>query len=367
MLSLITLLLCGGLLLPQCGSGMKIARPLQYDPDNIFDYMYGSEQSFQETMGKGTEHTPAKPSVPAHLRDHNLVMLGDSNDRKIFLHICDSYDVIPHQIRTLTDNEGRQLQYRYKHKAAAPQTCYVPEYNLTIMLLQHFGVTSVSPAPKWHKQSITWNPGQTNQLPMHVLPNGKDEGYEYIPSDELVRRWFPSALKQLPRAPITFVAQSSLWDSAVSAFFLGKMNKSITMDQGDDGLYTQLDWPRSAHVDGHVLTEWLPQATVFLDAIKNLQLGEGRPVERFLWRTNSNCPLDDGPIQGQSVFINRYSDAQAKVVRAEVKAGKQPWGSVRLVDWRAAYAHKADECDGIHYQQSAYARYVKLLFSSANY
>jgi hypothetical protein len=298
--------------------------------------------------GAGASYTlPLAPNpILDHLNGHNILLIGDSNERKLMQFLCNTE---VHVVKTATCKD-RVIEFPlYKEKDQYPggsRFCHIPGYNITVMSVFHNGaLTTVAPGLpqlRWHSNVLAnssfWLPilnGTTTQ----------------ISSTDLICYWKSMVTSHLPQRPLKVVAQSSLWDSVLAKKFLMDMNSVVSTSQDR---FAAWGWEPST--DPHSALRawgWSARVEVFLRAVKD-EFG----LQELFWRTNPNCPIDDD-------FLNSLSEAQAAEVRQMVGHGNNVWAAVTLIDWRMHYrASSTMECDFIHYQAAGYKTYVKLLWDS---
>jgi len=298
--------------------------------------------------GDGASYaSPLAPnSILDHLDGHNILLIGDSNERKLMQFLCNTE---VHVVKTATCKD-RVIEYPlYKEKDQYPgasRFCHIPGYNITVMSAFHNGaLTTAAPGlshQHWHSHVLAnssfWLPilnGTTTQ----------------VSSTDLICYWRSMITSHLPQRPLKVVAQSSLWDSVLAKKFLMDMNSVVSTSQ--DRFAT---WGWEPSTDAHSVLHawgWSARVEVFLRAVK-AEFG----LQELFWRTNPNCPTDDD-------FLNSLSEAQATEVRQMVDHGNSVWAAVKVIDWRMHYkASSMLECDFIHYQAVGYKAYVKLLWGS---
>jgi len=310
-----------------------------------------NEAQLNRWLSSGDDGASYKlPSAPKSILDaldgHNILLIGDSNERKLMKFLCNA-DVHVVKIATCDDNLIEFPLYREKDQyPSASRFCHIPGYNISVMSAFHNGalttVTQRLPQLRWHSHVLAnasyWLPilnGTTTQ----------------ISSTDLICYWKSTITSHLPTRPLKVVAQSSLWDSVLASKFLADTNNAASASQqklAAWGWEPSTD-PRSALG----AWGWTARVEVFLRAVK-----DAFGLQELLWRTNPNCPTNDD-------FLNGLSEAQATEVRQMVDRGTGVWAAVKLIDWRIHYrATSMTECDFIHYQEAGYRSYVKLLWDS---
>jgi len=296
--------------------------------------------------GEGYKLPPTPNNILDALDGHNILLIGDSNERKLMQFLCNAE---VHVVKTATckDHLIEFPMYREKDKyPSASRFCHIPGYNITVMSAFHNGaLTTVAqslPQLRWHSHILA---NASYWLP---ILNGT---ITQLSSTDLICYWKSTIASHLPQRPLKVVAQSSLWDSVLAAKFLADTNSAVSTNQqklAAWGWEPSTD-PRSAlHAWG-----WTARVEVFLRAVR-----DAFGLQELLWRTNPNCPTDDD-------FLNGLSEAQATEVRQMVDHGNGVWAAVKLIDWRMHYrANSMMDCDFIHYQATGYRSYVKLLWDS---
>jgi hypothetical protein len=295
--------------------------------------------------------SPIMPSastpLPSALHGHNLVLLGDSNDRMFINFLCEQSGAEVQLVKTMTWNHSllefpcnQSCNMSSKHPSAG-RFCHIPTYNSSVMFFFHFGALTTAPQPWWHSHMLN-----TTWYSSH-LPKVNTTKISSFSSADFVGFWQSAVARHLPQRPLTVIAQSSLWDTLLAKMYLLETHQVKQADLNAWG------WNRSSQSADSELAawDWMEHVSLFLKAV---QTGFGLP--NIYWRTNPNCPTDDN-------FVNSVSEAQATRVRKAVRAGKGIWSDVILVDWRNHYrASSMDECNRWHYKKEGLEAYLELLW-----
>lgn len=294
--------------------------------------------------------SPTMPSastpLPSALHGHNLILLGDSNDRKFIDFLCEQSGAEVQLVKTMAWNHSL-LEFPCNQSRSMNQYpsvgkfCHIPAYNSSVMFFFHFGALTTAPQPWWHSHMLldTW---YSSHLPK--LNTTKKLSFS---SADFVGFWQSAVASHLPQRPLTVIAQSSLWDTLLAKEFLLETHQIRQAELQAWG------WNRADQSADSELAawDWMEHVSLFLKAA---QTGFGLP--KIYWRTNPNCPTDDH-------FVNSVSEAQAARIRKAVGAGEGIWSDVILVDWRKHYrAVSMDECNRWHYRKEGFEAYLELLW-----
>jgi len=310
------------------------------------------EAELQETewFAKGNDGQslalPPPPEPPHTLHGHNILLVGDSNDRNFFGFLCASYGAIVQFVRTATYN-NQVFEFPV---ASQGRFCHIPRYSISVMQVFHFGALTTAPHARWHSQALERNVQFSSHFPK---VNGTKA---IISSDAFVGVWRSMVGSSLPQRPRILVAQSSLWDSTVARWFLARQNREFRTQQAE---LEEWGWKRTDRGANHsdlAAWDWTSHVESFLKALRT-----GFGLQKVYWRTNPNCPIDDDDFD----FLNSVSASQANSVRNATSFGEGIWGVVELIDWRKHYrAGHRNECNGKHYQYSGYKAYLDTLWGT---
>jgi len=278
--------------------------------------------------------------TPHSLFGHNLLLVGDSNEREMIKFVCGKYGVAVHNVAMATYN----TQVIEMTHWSDGRFCHLPGgHNISVMFVFHMGAITTKPHARWHSHVVGGSPEHLPKLNGTPVP---------LSSADLVGFWGSMVADNLPHRPLIVVAQSSLWDSYLAYKFLQQQKRPLQLEQR--GLEAW-GWKHNRqHTSLSDLSEWDWKSHVeqFLTALRN-----GFGCRKLYWRTNPNCPTNQA-------FVDTVSSAQADVVRTAVKSGKGIWEAVEVLDWRAQYrAANMDDCvSTVHYTDRAYQVYFDVLW-----
>jgi len=268
----------------------------------------------------------AEAEWPPALTGRNLIVAGDSNDRLFFTLFCSTFHARPAYIgqplqMSPTSPYG-EANVTFPHESAT-RVCHIRKFNASVIFFFHFGLMGESPEPPWHAESMRL------RTLTHLAKIG--ETHLMIPVTDLVRFLWPLTVnKHLPKRPLIFLTQSSLWDSVCFDSEGSHDNKTALTMRDLRG------W------------RWLDRAARYLNAVLQSSLG----VERILWRTNPDCPVDNG-------IVKSTSGLQSTEIKRLQVTGSMKFD---IVDWRGNYVvQDASSCKGIHYTRDGYEAYAKSL------
>mmetsp|Transcript_132158 Transcript_132158/g.410710 ORF Transcript_132158/g.410710 Transcript_132158/m.410710 type:complete len:167 (+) Transcript_132158:505-1005(+) len=142
-------------------------------------------------------------------------------------------------------------------------------------------------------------------------------------ASELSEFLWPGIIERaLPKRPVVFMTQSSMWDSVC----YHQSNKSIPGPLTESTLRS---W------------SWRERAGEYFAAVHRSRV----PIERMLWRTNPDCPLG-------VTIVTSASEAQRREIYGLQASLPFP---LEVVDWRAQYVVKRPEqCKNVHFQSEGY-------------
>jgi hypothetical protein len=224
------------------------------------------EYSFNSTIGERSE------KLPTALIGRNLIIAGDSNDGRFFEYFCRAHsssatEEVTQSSTSLESPYGEALVSFPNYSNI--RYCHIPQHNASVMYFFHFGLMGESPEPPWHTECTK------KREYSHLAQIGEDR--LMIPATNLAKFVWPRTVDDhLPKRPVIFLTQSSLWDSVCF-----KESKPETSEVTRQELY---EWG------------WGDRVESFLKAVHDSSLG----VERILWRTNPNCPFGDTLIDSAS-------------------------------------------------------------------
>lgn len=307
---------------------------------------------------------------PLPIANKNLVFIGDSVDRQATARLCDIYGEQLHPAKLL----GTELDFEGGY---GQHVCHLPKYNSTILFRAHAGAMRVNDEPNWAKiaEQYTWS-GRNPQVV---------GGYNKIePMWKQKEQWMiKNMLDELPKRTVVFVVQSSLWDSVHAAELLWRAGLPYTFNQDPNNMQQKFAAVKGAdqqpafidgrgwkgNTDSINAWDWDQKATELVSQVR----GAGVPFDFVIWRTNANCPPDDGNYEGYEVgrdynnFIDRVHAEMAGVAREKVASQEGVWNGTKLMDWRGAVDARSNGwCNGVHYQPPAYDNYIQTLFTTIN-
>lgn len=263
--------------------------------------------------------------LPEALRGKRLVLIGDSNDRKLSGWLFSQ--VSAQSKRTKSNINVLNGGLNFYGMSAITEKDF-EDHGLLVNYVWHGGVMSIPPQPSWHARqlqggAVPWRHG--------IIPKW-DNGTEVVSSAQIA----VSALQhfaQTDKRPMIVVLQSSLWDSALAA---------------EDKFSGQGSY-RSAEVEFEDW-DWLGKASEFVRAVQSVE--KNSRIEQLYWRTVSNCPNSPKQSSTRNTWIDSITEKQAAAIRNAVSQRVPPWDNIGLFDWRQDYI--ATECDGIHYTPKGY-------------
>lgn len=270
--------------------------------------------------------TPLKPETLKKLSNHNLILIGDSNDRNAQMY---KLGALGTSYGFSTIGEGKD-QISSSGSGQIVRVTEAPEYNITVIYLFFSGVMSVPPQPKWYRMQLDEDSKRKEWL--WKFKNGK-----LVPYEDMVNTYWPQAIKtHLKRDnPTVLLTQSSLWDSLLSFEFLKKQSRPVQFQQS--GLEQDFGWRNEV---GLKAWNWSEHVQTHLEMTQASMQENGVRVDQMIWRTNPNCNTVVSDQWDESVI-----EEQAKEMRilAEGKEGISP--GVTLMDWRKSFdARKNNAC-----------------------
>lgn len=329
-------------------------RPTSHGTELVEPLVESTEPSKPPVTTSTVETPPLLKPLPTvggtiSLKNRNLILVGDSNDRKFFFILCQHLGGYITEIdKLLRPQDAAMFPGAVTWPTDAKNLlCHDEGRNASAMFLFHHGLFSLPPQASWYLDFAK------RRMGTHFL--GVRGKAIIISSTDLAHFIWPALIRQhLPSRPLLVLAQSSMWDSmAVLESVIGKrvsqmsdldLQKLMTLSFSETNL-TEL--------------RWLGRATEFITAIREGFTREGLQIESLFWRTNPDCPAlpQDG-----SLVANALSRLCAEAVRHEMKGGQPPWTEMCLVDWRSRLEiTNPKQCDKHHYTKQGYAEYLAAL------